>query len=232
MFAIPVQQLNTSFFISFCFFTCIFIVWRRFECTYRQLSPYMFIPPLYLFPNPPLLPHFWKNLFGNIVPMKYGINTKIDSCGKIVSLCLEEVYKTTLQPLFISNTFISDTRLRFDLKNWQWQMIFQKSQLIINKGGSHTMISIYLFRKRKPIYSFSSLWRSISWNVASLNTSVVDMVNSLQYEYLTHFKPLVCFYVFSGDIERTSGMKQVKDIINPYNCFLKNASFSVKASNE
>ena len=122
MFAIPVQQLNTSFFISFCFFTCIFIVWRRFECTYRQLSPYMFIPPLYLFPNPPLLSHFWKNLFGNIVPMKYGINTKIDSCGKIVSLCLEEVYKTTLQPLFISNTFISDTRLRFDLKNWQYDI--------------------------------------------------------------------------------------------------------------
>ena len=50
----------------------------------------MAIPQLFIsfFPNPLLT-------FDNVAPMKYRINTKINSHGKVISSCLEG-YKTTL----------------------------------------------------------------------------------------------------------------------------------------
>ena len=67
-------------------------------------------PLLFLFLEPTLLAIF----FGNIAPMKYRINTKINSSGKDISSSLED-YKT-LHNFFICNTFICDTSLRFDPK--------------------------------------------------------------------------------------------------------------------
>ena len=80
---------------------------------YRQipLSYYMAIPPLHFFPQN--LPHL--TFFNNIVLMTYGVKTKRNSQGKVISSCLED-YKTTLQAIFISKTFICNTRLRFDSK--------------------------------------------------------------------------------------------------------------------
>ena len=70
---------------------------RRFEtCSYRQLlcdqHPFLF------FPNPP-----------------YRINTKINSWRKVISLSLDDC--RTLHVFFVKkNTFISNTKLRFDSK--------------------------------------------------------------------------------------------------------------------
>ena len=61
-------------------------------------------------------PHFWQHFFDNITPMKYGINTKINAWGKVVSSCLESYKKILLDFLFITNTFIWINRLKLDFK--------------------------------------------------------------------------------------------------------------------
>ena len=82
----------------------------------------MFKPPS--IDNPPSICHPFLSLlestllaifFGKIAPMKYIINTKINSSGKVISSCLED-YKTMLHDFFICNTFIYDTNMRFDPK--------------------------------------------------------------------------------------------------------------------
>ena len=70
---------------------CHSVVCRMFESVPFFKNPaYMAIPlaPLYLFSEP--------LTFDNILlAMKYGINTKMNSQGKVISSCLED-YKTTL----------------------------------------------------------------------------------------------------------------------------------------
>ena len=60
-------------------------------------------------------PTFEKHTFLSITPINYGINTQIKSCGKVISLSLEDS-KTRLHAFFISKILISNTRLRFDPK--------------------------------------------------------------------------------------------------------------------
>ena len=68
--------------------------------------------PLYIFfPNC----SFFTTFFDSIVSMIDVINTKTNSQGKIISSCSED-YKIALHAFFTSNTFISKTKLRFDLK--------------------------------------------------------------------------------------------------------------------
>ena len=55
---------------------------------------------------------FWLKAIRVILAVKYGINTKINPCGKVISLCLEGYRKGSHAP-FISNTFISDTSMKF-----------------------------------------------------------------------------------------------------------------------
>ena len=40
--------------------------------------------------------HFWQYFFGMSAPMKYQQNTEIQSCGKVISSCLEEDYEAML----------------------------------------------------------------------------------------------------------------------------------------
>ena len=56
----------------------------------------------------------WQYSFGNIARMKYGINVKINPCGKFIPSCLEDYKKH--YTFFITNSFISDNRLKFDPK--------------------------------------------------------------------------------------------------------------------
>ena len=62
---------------------------------------------------------FWNltllTFSGKIATMKYQINKKINSWGKVISSSLEDYKITCLTCLFISNTFTSNTRLRFGL---------------------------------------------------------------------------------------------------------------------
>ena len=51
------------------------------------------------------IPRFLEDFSDNIAPMKSKIKTKINSLGKVVSLCLEN-YKSTLNAFFIHNTSI------------------------------------------------------------------------------------------------------------------------------
>ena len=100
----------------------VYIVRRRSEPPfYRQSPPYMAIRPFYIFSNPPFiwpppppflyfflpLP-FWQDFSNNITSLKYQINTKIKSCGKVISSFLEN-QKTMLHAFFTNNTFISNT---------------------------------------------------------------------------------------------------------------------------
>ena len=88
---------------------------KRFKPPLLDTTPFIWpYPPHVFFPYTPL----WQYSFVNIAPMKYGVNTKINSCGKIISWCLED-YKMTVHPVFISSIFICNARLRFDLK-WWW----------------------------------------------------------------------------------------------------------------
>ena len=56
--------------------------------------------PFYLFLESTLLAIF----FGKIAPIKYRINTKINSSGKVISSCLKD-YKTTLHD-FLCETLL------------------------------------------------------------------------------------------------------------------------------
>ena len=48
-------------------------------------------PPFYLFfPAPLIPPSFWRDIFDNIAPLEYRLNTKINSCGKVISSFLED----------------------------------------------------------------------------------------------------------------------------------------------
>ena len=56
---------------------------------YTHRHPYKTTPPfIYFFPNPSLL-----TFFDIIVPMKYWINTKINSWGEFISLCFQKTTK-------------------------------------------------------------------------------------------------------------------------------------------
>ena len=57
-------------------------------------------PPIYLFSEPSA---FGNTFFDYITPVKFEINTKIDSCDKVFSLSLED-YKAMLCASFISTT--------------------------------------------------------------------------------------------------------------------------------
>ena len=48
--------------------------------------------------------------------MIYGVDTKMNSRGKVISSCFEN-YKTTMHSFFYTQTFICHTRLRFDSNN-------------------------------------------------------------------------------------------------------------------
>ena len=63
------------------------IAYRRFEHPfYREPYPPYMATLLYIFfPTP----YFWRFL-NNITPMKYGINTKINPWGKVISSCLAD----------------------------------------------------------------------------------------------------------------------------------------------
>ena len=81
------------------------IVSRKFKPLSIVNSPSIYsFSPLYHFLEPALL----TISFGNIGPMKYRINAKINSSGKVISSCSED-YKTTVHNFFICNTFIRDT---------------------------------------------------------------------------------------------------------------------------
>ena len=69
-------------------------------------------PFFMIFPNHLLLTTF----FWQYCPNENQIDTKTNSGGKVISSCLEN-YKTMLHVFLTSNTFISDKRLRFDLKS-------------------------------------------------------------------------------------------------------------------
>ena len=57
--------------------------------------PFMVILPPFIFFQTPC---FWQDFSDNIAPMKYQINTKINSCGKVIFSFLEDL-KTTLNAL-------------------------------------------------------------------------------------------------------------------------------------
>ena len=69
-------------------------------------------PPLCVLSNPPS--HLDNIFFGNIAPIVYRANTKINSWGKVVSSWLEKSTEPRYILFFISNTFIWHTKLRFD----------------------------------------------------------------------------------------------------------------------
>ena len=62
------------------------IVCRRFEPSPSMDSPLYGHPPFYIFFQ---TLHFWQDFYINIAPMKYRINTKRNSFGKIISSFLE-----------------------------------------------------------------------------------------------------------------------------------------------
>ena len=79
--------------------------------------------PLYRHPPIWLCPHLYifltpSSLTINVDLMIYGVNTKINSWGKVIRLCLED-HKTMSHAFFITNTFICNTRLWFDSKQKQ-----------------------------------------------------------------------------------------------------------------
>ena len=87
-------------------------VCRMFEhAFYRQAKPlnsYMVNPPpLYIFFQTPPPTLTFDIIFDNIAPMKYGLNTKVISQGKVISSCLED-YKTTLRAFVMSKSFRYD----------------------------------------------------------------------------------------------------------------------------
>ena len=74
-------------------------IWSWFACAeglkppiLKTAAPIWQFPLLYLFSEPPM---FCQHFFDNITPMKYEINTKINSLGKVILSCLEH-YKTKL----------------------------------------------------------------------------------------------------------------------------------------
>ena len=58
---------------------------------------------------------FWQDSSDKIVPIKYQINTKINSRSKAIFSFLEDL-KNNIKCSFINSTFISNTRLRFNVK--------------------------------------------------------------------------------------------------------------------
>ena len=59
-------------------------------------------------------PHFEEHFLDDIAPI---INTKVNSWRRVISLSLGNC-KTTLHIFFVRNTFISNTRPRFDSKQY------------------------------------------------------------------------------------------------------------------
>ena len=114
LFSFSLVLSNSAFENNFCFLICILdfnFYWDFSKMTYsaeglnppfyRQRFLYCHPPFISFFPNP----HFWQHFLENIAPMKYGINTKINLLGKVVSSCLED-YETILYVLYNQHFYI------------------------------------------------------------------------------------------------------------------------------
>ena len=86
-------------------------------------APYMTIPPFYLFSEP----RFRQDFFDNITPMKYWINTKINSCGKVNSSFLEDWKRVK------NNATWSFYKKYFYKQQLSNNVKYQKESKIINK---------------------------------------------------------------------------------------------------
>ena len=78
----------------------IYVVCRRSEPLFYRKPPLYGYPPfLYFFQT-----HcFWQDFSGYIAPMKYQINTKINSCGKVI-FSFSEDFKATFNIKNLKNT--------------------------------------------------------------------------------------------------------------------------------
>ena len=70
---------------------------------------YMAIRPFLSFSEPS---GFGETFFGNIAPVKYHINRKINSCGKVISPFLED-QKITLHAFFNKQHFYKQHQVKF-----------------------------------------------------------------------------------------------------------------------
>ena len=104
--------------------------------------PSIAIPPLiYFFQTS--TPYQWQDFYDNIALLIYGLNTKINSSGKVVSSCLED-YKTMTYSLYISNTFICHTRLRCNFKCISYKDLKEKN--LLSKEHYYYKIGISLMK--------------------------------------------------------------------------------------
>ena len=115
--------------------------WKINHSVQKVWTPLLWATPLY--DHSPFLsffwtPCFWQQFFDNVTPMKYRINIKINSCGKVISSSVEDK-KTALHDFFISNTVISNIRLM------TWSKII-------------TIISIKRSQKKDKHYKWKTCW--------------------------------------------------------------------------
>ena len=65
--------------------------------------------------------HFWQYFFGKSAQIKYQINTKIHSCGKIISSCLEEDCKTMLHAFLLETLLLATPGCRICPSKGDWE---------------------------------------------------------------------------------------------------------------